>query len=134
MHRQLAAAVDEGARQEAGGTLPEGDGWYYPASLLDGVSPDMAVFRRPLPGPLAAVVRVRNEEDIVSLCRGLGPDGTARIWTRELARGEQLARRLPFDRCLVNPDPGRTYPPGMAAEEHFNIKAFCRMRSLRISV
>ena len=134
LHRQLAAAVDEGARLVAGGTLPEGDGWYYPASLLDGVSPDMAVFRRPLPGPLAAVVRVRNEEDIVSLCRRLGPDGTARIWTRELAQGEQLARRLPFDRCLVNPDPGRAYPPGMAAEEHFNIKAFCRMRSLRISV
>ncbi|WP_445396179.1 aldehyde dehydrogenase family protein [Zobellella sp. An-6] len=134
LHRQLAAAVDGGARLVAGGELPDSEGWYYPASLLDGVTPAMAVFRRPSPGPLAAVVRVRNEEDIASLCRALGPDGSARIWTRELARGEQLARRLPFDRCLVNPGPGRAYPPGTAMEEHFNIKAFCRMKSLRISV
>ncbi|MBL1379482.1 aldehyde dehydrogenase family protein [Zobellella iuensis] len=134
LHRQLTAAVDEGARLVAGGVLPESDGWYYPASLLDGVTPAMALFRGLPSGPLAAVVRVRDAEQMGSLCRGLGAHGGARIWTRDLVLGEQLARRLPFGRCLVNQAPGRAYPPGAAVDGHFNIKAFCRMKSLLISV
>ncbi|WP_375056929.1 aldehyde dehydrogenase family protein [Zobellella sp. DQSA1] len=134
LHRQLTAAILDGARPVMGGDLPAGKGWYYPASLLDGVRPEMALFRGLPSGPLAAVVRVRDAEQMGTLCRGLGADGGARIWTRDLDQAERLARRLPFGRCLVNQAPGRVCPPGAAVEEHFSIKAFCRMKSLLMSV
>ncbi|MFP2768658.1 aldehyde dehydrogenase family protein [Oceanisphaera sp. KMM 10153] len=138
LHLQVQAALADGALAVAGCELPAGEGWYYPASLLDRVQPEMEVFRRQLSGPLACVIRVPSLEAISGLCQELGPDGTVSIWTRELAQGEQLARRLPFGHCLVNMDPyqGKGYPSGChpASEGRFNIKAFCHLKTLLVSI
>ncbi len=138
LHRQVQAALADGARAVLGCELPAGEGWYYPASLLDRVHVEMPVFRRQLSGPLACVIRVPHMDAITDMCQGLGPYGTVSIWTRELAQGERLARRLPFGRCLVNMDPyqGKGCPSGFnpASEGRFNIKAFCHIKTLHISV
>jgi acyl-CoA reductase-like NAD-dependent aldehyde dehydrogenase len=138
LHQQVNAALTDGARAVLGCELPAGEGWYYPASLLDRVQADMPVFRRQLSGPLACIVRVPSMEAITELCQELGPDGTVSIWTRELAQGERLARQLPFGRCLVNMDPyqGKGYPSGChpAPEGRFNIKAFCHLKTLLVSI
>lgn len=138
LHQQVNAALAAGARAVVGCELPAGEGWHYPASLLDGVTPEMEVFRQQLSGPLACVIRVPSLDAITDLCRELGPDGTVSIWSRDLAQGEQLARRLPFGRCLINMDPhqGKGYPSGFnpAPEGRFNIKAFCHMKTLLVSV
>ncbi|GHA07458.1 aldehyde dehydrogenase family protein [Oceanisphaera arctica] len=138
LHQQVKAALAGGSRAVLGCELPAGEGWYYPASLLDGVQPDMEVFRQQLSGPLACVIRVPHLDAITGMCRELGPDGTVSIWTRDLTQGEQLARRLPFGRSLVNMDPyqGKGYPSGLnpAPEGRFNIKAFCHLKTLYISV
>lgn len=138
LHRQLQAARRQGARAVLGCELPAGPGWYYPASLLDGVTPEMPVFRRPAGGPLVSVLRVAGADDIPALCRGLDPGGSAGIWTRDLARGEQLGRQLAMDACFVNAVPGRDagYPfaVGPSPAGRFNIKAFCTMKSLVLAV
>ncbi|GGB34871.1 succinate-semialdehyde dehydrogenase [Oceanisphaera marina] len=137
LQQQVQAALADGAQAVVGCQLPTGAGWYYPASLLDRVRPDMAVFRRQLSGPLACVLRAPNQDAILDMCQDLGPDGTVSIWTRDMTQGEQLARQLPFATCLVNREPcqgsGYQSRPGLMTDGHFSIRAFCHIKRLLVS-
>jgi succinate-semialdehyde dehydrogenase/glutarate-semialdehyde dehydrogenase len=62
----------------------------------------MAVFDEEVFGPVAAVIRVRDESEAVKLANqtryGLG----ASVWTRDTERGERVARRLRCGMSFVN--------------------------------
>jgi succinate-semialdehyde dehydrogenase / glutarate-semialdehyde dehydrogenase len=67
------------------------------------VKPGMAAFDEELFGPVAAVVRARDEEDAIALANrtvfGLG----AAVFTKDVERGERIAReRLEAGSCFVN--------------------------------
>ncbi len=99
---QVKASLAAGARLVLGGAPLPGPGSFYPPTLLADVTPDMAVFREETFGPVAALVRARDAEHALELANdtdfGLG----ASIWTRDLARGEALARRLEAGSVFVN--------------------------------
>jgi len=103
LHRQVEASVALGARVLLGCAVPAGSGAFYPPSVLADVRPGMPAFDEELFGPVAAVVAARDEEDAVRLANqtvfGLG----AAVFTRDLARGERIARHeLQAGACFVN--------------------------------
>jgi succinate-semialdehyde dehydrogenase / glutarate-semialdehyde dehydrogenase len=103
LHRQVEASVARGARVLLGCTVPEGRGAFYPPSVLTGVLPGMPAFDEELFGPVAAVVAARDERDAIRLANqtafGLG----AAVFTRDLQRGERIARHeLQAGSCFVN--------------------------------
>ncbi len=97
LHRQVTESIKDGAICRTGGTLPKSPGFYYPPTVLTGVEPGMSAFDEELFGPVAAVVRARDEEHAIDLANrtvyGLG----AGVFTRDAARGEAIAR----DRLLA---------------------------------
>ncbi len=99
---QVQRSMAAGARLIMGGVLPEGPGFYYPATLLDRVEPGMAAFDEETFGPAAAIIRARDEEEAIALANrtafGLG----ASIWTRDTDRGLALARRIEAGAVFVN--------------------------------
>ncbi|WMC10985.1 aldehyde dehydrogenase family protein [Oceanimonas pelagia] len=136
LERQLREAERQGGRIRCGGYLPDDeDGWYYPATLIEGSEPAMTLFPAWPAGPLCGVLRVPDEAAMLALCRALSPDGMASIWTRDRARGERLARALPFDLCRVNPDPyhDRHWPPLSDPAQRPALKEFCRAKTVLIS-
>ena len=103
LHQQVRASVEKGARLRLGGVRPDGPGAFYPPSVLVDVHPGMPAFDEELFGPVATITPARDEEDAVRLANqtvfGLG----AAVFTRELARGERIARReLQAGSCFVN--------------------------------
>ncbi len=103
LQRQVAASVSRGARVLLGCAVPEGAGAFYPPSVLSGVVPGMPAFDEELFGPVAAVVAAKDERDAIRLANhtvfGLG----AAVFTRDLARGERIARHeLQAGSCFVN--------------------------------
>ena len=101
--RQVDASVAHGARLLLGGRVPEGPGAFYPPSVLTGVTPGMPAFDEELFGPVAAVVAAADEADAIRLANhtvfGLG----AAVFTRDVARGERIARHeLQAGACFVN--------------------------------
>jgi succinate-semialdehyde dehydrogenase/glutarate-semialdehyde dehydrogenase len=103
LHRQVAASVARGARVRLGCAAPEGAGAFYPPSVLAGVTPGMPAFDEELFGPVAAIVAAKDERDAIRLANhtvfGLG----AAVFTRDLARGERIARHeLLAGSCFVN--------------------------------
>ncbi|MFO7567633.1 MAG: NAD-dependent succinate-semialdehyde dehydrogenase [Enhygromyxa sp.] len=103
LHDQVERSVAAGARVLLGGELPEGPGAFYPPTLLTGVRPGMPAADEELFGPVAAVMRVQNEDEAVAVANaspyGLG----AAIFSRDLERAEAIAReRLDAGCCFIN--------------------------------
>lgn len=76
----VAAVVDDavakGATLLLGGSIPDGDGAYYPATVLADVTPDMRAYREEIFGPVAVLYKVATIEEAVDLANdspyGLG--------------------------------------------------------------
>ncbi|MBK9132092.1 MAG: NAD-dependent succinate-semialdehyde dehydrogenase [Gammaproteobacteria bacterium] len=102
LHRQVEASIARGAVAVTGCEPIPGPGAYYHGSILDRVTPGMPAADEELFGPVAAVLRVRDEAEAVELANasrfGLGGS----VWTRDAARGEHVARRLQCGCAFVN--------------------------------
>ncbi len=103
LHAQVESSVAAGARLVIGGRIPEGNGAFYPPTLLSGVEDGAAVYREETFGPVAAVISADSADDAIRIANdsefGLG----AAIFTADTARGEEIARdRLEAGACFVN--------------------------------
>jgi len=102
LHEQVSDAVKRGARVLAGGSAVPGKGYFYQATVLSELKPDMRVWSEELFGPVACVFRVRNDEEAIKLANasvfGLGGS----VWTEDLERGERVARALECGSAFVN--------------------------------
>jgi succinate-semialdehyde dehydrogenase/glutarate-semialdehyde dehydrogenase len=102
LHAQVKASIEAGATLETGGEIPDGDGYYYPPTVLTDVPDACPVANEEVFGPVAAVFRVSDEDEAVELANssryGLG----ASVWTEDLRRGEELTRRIDAGMTFVN--------------------------------
>ena len=102
LHRQVRESVQRGARLMLGGELPKGRGAFYPPTVLVGVEPGMPAFDQETFGPVAAVIRAKDEADAIRIANaspyGLG----AAVWTRDTQRGERVAREIEAGSVFVN--------------------------------
>jgi acyl-CoA reductase-like NAD-dependent aldehyde dehydrogenase len=102
LHRQVQESVKRGARLILGGELPAGRGAFYPPTVLVAVEPGMPVFDQETFGPVAAVIRAKDEADAIRLANaspyGLG----ASVWTADAKRGERIAREIETGSVFVN--------------------------------
>jgi succinate-semialdehyde dehydrogenase/glutarate-semialdehyde dehydrogenase len=102
LHRQVAESVKRGARLVLGGEVPAGRGAFYPPTLLSAVDKGMPAFDEETFGPVAAVIRAKDEADAIRLANdsefGLG----AALWTQDRTRAEQLAARIEAGAVFVN--------------------------------
>src|SRR5207244_865336 len=102
LQRQVDASVAAGAELVLGGKIPGGRGYFYPPTLIAGARRGMPVLDEETFGPVAALTSVRDDEEAVSVANdtrfGLG----AAIFTGDVARGEELARRIDAGLVFVN--------------------------------
>jgi len=102
LEQQLAASVKMGAKVALGGKRAEGKGYFFEPTIVTGVTTEMSLFREETFGPVAAVIRARDTNHAVELANdsifGLGGN----LWTRDIERGRQIARRLESGGVFIN--------------------------------
>jgi len=142
IHRQVENSVNKGAKLLTGGYVPNRDGAYYPATVLGDVKPGMVAYHEELFGPVAALIRAKDEDDAISIANdsvfGLG----AAVFTRDIKRGQQIAEEeLEAGCCFVNDfvrsDPrlpfGGVKESGYGRElSHYGMKEFMNVKGVYI--
>ncbi|HTL47809.1 MAG TPA: NAD-dependent succinate-semialdehyde dehydrogenase [Verrucomicrobiae bacterium] len=102
VHRQVEESVRKGARLVTGGKRPEGPGAFYPPTVLADVKKGMPAFDEEVFGPVASVIKVRDENEAVRTANdsvfGLG----SAVFTRDVKKGERIARELKAGIACVN--------------------------------
>jgi acyl-CoA reductase-like NAD-dependent aldehyde dehydrogenase len=97
-------AQGKGARVVAGGKKASvgGKGRFFEATLLDRMTPAMALMREESFGPILPVASVRSDEEAIRLMNDSRLGLTASVWTRDRGRAERMARSLEFGTVLMN--------------------------------
>lgn len=95
-------SVKMGAKVALGGKPLEGKGYFYAPTILTEVTPDMPVFREETFGPVAAVIRARDAEHAMELANDSQFGLSANLWTRDIDRARQLARRIESGGVFIN--------------------------------
>lgn len=103
LHRQVTESLAMGARLVTGGTIPDGPGNFYPATVVTHVRPGMPLADEEAFGPVAAIMEAPDLESAITLanetCYGLG----AGIFTQDLSLARKLAaHRLEAGSVAVN--------------------------------
>ena len=102
LHAQVQDSIKAGATLAFGGEPVPGAGAFYTPAALDRVGPSMRAYREELFGPVAIVLRARDEKDALRLANdnryGLGGS----VWTRDLEKGERFARQFESGAAFVN--------------------------------
>jgi benzaldehyde dehydrogenase (NAD) len=96
-------ALAAGATQLNGGdVLNEGGGVLMPAHVIDGVTPDMKLFRDESFGPVVGIIRARDEAHAIELANDTEYGLSASVFTRDTGRGLKVARQIQSGICHIN--------------------------------
>jgi succinate-semialdehyde dehydrogenase/glutarate-semialdehyde dehydrogenase len=141
LHRQVEDSVAKGAMLITGGKPLEGEGAFYTATIIDQVKPGQRAYSEELFGPVAIVIRAKDEADALRIANdsdfGLGSS----VWTADSKRGELFARQIEagcsFINGMVKSDPrlpfGGIKHSGYGRElSHQGIREFVNAKTLWI--
>lgn len=103
LHQQVLDSVALGAEIVLGAEIPQRKGAFYPPTILENIKPGMPAYDEELFGPVASVIRVKDEKEAIKVANdtvfGLG----AAVFTKNLKRGERIAEfELQAGTCSVN--------------------------------
>jgi succinate-semialdehyde dehydrogenase/glutarate-semialdehyde dehydrogenase len=102
VHEQVSDAVAQGAELLAGGTVPDGAGTFYPATVLSGCTADMAVMTEETFGPVAPVAVVRDFDAALEAAREGRYGLAAVVLTASMEHTQRAWRELPVGTVKVN--------------------------------
>ena len=138
---QVEQSVKKGAKIVLGGKKDQGQGFYYPPTILTDVKPGMPAYADELFGPVASIIEVKDEEEAIKVANdtiyGLG----SAVFTRDLAKAEVIASKLQsgstFINAFVKSDPrlpfGGIKESGYGRELSFiGIKEFVNVKTVYI--
>ena len=94
-------AIDSTPENQSFANPPLG-GNYVKPTLLTNVTHDMDVMNDETFGPVIPVMRVGNDEEAVRLMNDSEFGLTASIWTKDIAKGEELAEQVEAGTVFVN--------------------------------
>lgn len=141
LHKQVEKSVTAGAICVLGGEKPNGEGAFYPPTILTQVKKGMPAYHEELFGPVTSVIEVQSIDEALKIANesdfGLG----GAVFTKDLKLGEKIATEdMDCGACFVNDfvksDPrlpfGGVKDSGYGRElssfgirEFVNIKAIC---------
>ena len=99
----VADALSKGATLLAGGKpRPDLGPYFYEPTLLAGITPDMEVYAEEVFGPVLCIYRFHDLDEAVRAANASAYGLNASLWTRDIRRGQQLARRIQAGTVNIN--------------------------------
>jgi len=95
-------AVAKGARVLVGGSAPESGGWYYPPTVLAGLTDDMRVVLEETFGPVASLYEVADREEAVKIANQTTFGLSSAVWTTDAAEQDWFVEQVDAGAVFVN--------------------------------
>jgi succinate-semialdehyde dehydrogenase/glutarate-semialdehyde dehydrogenase len=138
---QVRRTLDAGGVLCLGGRPVDCPGFFYEPTIIDKVEINMAGFCEETFGPVATIIRARDEKEAIALANHTEFGLSASIWSRDVNRAKTLARHIDagavFINAVVASDPrlpfGGIKQSGYGRElSHFGLREFVNIKSLCI--
>jgi acyl-CoA reductase-like NAD-dependent aldehyde dehydrogenase len=94
VHGFVEKGREEGAEVVTGGEPTDGDGAFYPPTVLASVENRMTVAQEEIFGPVVTVTPFEDEAEAVRIANDVKYGLTATVWTSDPGRGHRLAREI----------------------------------------
>jgi aldehyde dehydrogenase (NAD+)/betaine-aldehyde dehydrogenase len=102
VHGYVEKGVEEGAEVVTGGAPADGNGAFYPPTVLAKVDNSMTVAQEEIFGPVVTVIPFEDEKDAARIANDVRYGLMATVWTGDPAKGHRLARRIKAGTVGIN--------------------------------
>ncbi|MEI2809730.1 MAG: NAD-dependent succinate-semialdehyde dehydrogenase [Nocardioides sp.] len=96
------SAVQAGATVVAGGSAPEGKGYFFKPTVLVGVPADAAINSQEIFGPVAPITTFATEEEAIKRANDTEYGLASYVYTKDLGRTIRVSERLEYGMVGVN--------------------------------
>ncbi|HVX47534.1 MAG TPA: NADP-dependent succinic semialdehyde dehydrogenase [Mycobacteriales bacterium] len=98
----VAEAVAGGAQVLCGGERPDRPGWFYPPTVVAGITPAMRMYGEEVFGPVASLYEVDSVEAAIELANATSFGLGSNAWTQDPAERERFAAELQAGAVFIN--------------------------------
>jgi succinate-semialdehyde dehydrogenase/glutarate-semialdehyde dehydrogenase len=102
VHDLVTTAVNDGARVLLGAARPEGDGYFYPPTVLADVPGTSRIVREEIFGPVASIIAFDTEAEAIEAANATVLGLSAYVYTEDLRRGLAVAQKLESGMIAIN--------------------------------
>ncbi len=98
----VADAVEKGATVLCGGARVDGPGWFYPPTVVAGITREMRLFAEEAFGPVAGLYRVESIDQAIELANATDFGLGSNAWTNDDAEQQQFIREIEAGAVFIN--------------------------------
>ncbi|HEU4451323.1 MAG TPA: aldehyde dehydrogenase family protein [Gaiellaceae bacterium] len=102
VHGFVETGREQGAEVVTGGEPGDGEGAFYPPTVLAAVGAEQTVAQEEIFGPVLAVIPFADEKEAVRIANDVRYGLVATVWTQDPARGHRLARSVKSGTFTIN--------------------------------
>ena len=95
-------ATSKGAKVLTGGKMPDGPGFFYPATVLTNVADGSKMLTEEIFGPVASIQTFKTEDEVITRANDTEYGLVAYLYTKDISRGLRVSEKLDFGMIGLN--------------------------------
>jgi succinate-semialdehyde dehydrogenase/glutarate-semialdehyde dehydrogenase len=104
--QEIVSLVDDARAKGAdillGGVKPEGRGFFYPPTVIEGITSDMRLSREEAFGPIASLYKVSDREEAIAIANQTTFGLSSAVWTSDVTEEDFFAEKLEAGAVFIN--------------------------------
>ncbi|ASJ73693.1 aldehyde dehydrogenase [Granulosicoccus antarcticus] len=109
IHQMVERAIDDGAKLEMGGFIPEGPGHFYPPTMLTNCRQEMEIVQEEIFGPVLPVLKYSDADQALQLANDHQFGLASVVYTENYRTAMKLANNIEAGEVYVNRTPADPY-------------------------